>query len=103
MIAPFAPHLAEEVWVEVLGESFSVHKAKWPKYDDSKITSDTVNITIQINGKVRGILNMGSEISKDEESVTSLAKEDKKIAKWLDGQTVKKIIFVSGKLINFVV
>jgi leucyl-tRNA synthetase len=103
LIAPFAPHLAEEVWVEVLGEPFSVHKAEWPKYDDSKILSDTVNITIQINGKMRDILNIEAGVSNDEEKVTEMATDNEKITKWLDGKTIKKTVFVPGKLINFVV
>ncbi len=102
LIAPFAPHLAEEVWVEILGNSFSVHKVNWPKYDDSKIVNDIVTITVQINGKVRGLLSVDQNISKDEEEITKLAKEDVKASKWLERQIIKKTIFISGKLINFV-
>lgn len=102
LIAPFAPHLAEEVWVEILGNSFSVHNKSWPKYDDSKIVNDIVTITVQINGKVRGLLSVDQNISKDEEEITKLAKEDVKASKWLEGQIIKKTIFISGKLINFV-
>jgi leucyl-tRNA synthetase len=103
LLAPFAPHLAEEVWVEVLGQKFSVHKAGWPKYDNSLIVSDIVTIAIQVNGKVRSTLDIQSQVSSNEVEVTELAKKDEKVAKWLDGKAIKKVIFVPGKIINFVV
>ncbi len=103
LLAPFAPHLSEEVWVEVLGKPFSVHKAKWPKYDSSLIKSDMVEVVVQVNGKMRGTLNLGLEISDRESEVTRLAKDDEKIAKWLEGGEIIKTIFVPGKLINFVI
>jgi len=103
LLAPFAPHLAEEVWVEVLGQKFSVHKAAWPKYDETRIVSDTVTVAVQINGKVRSTLNIESQISSHEAEITELAKKDEKVAKWLNGQTIKKTIFIPGKVINFVI
>lgn len=102
LLAPFAPHMAEEIWVEILKQPFSVHKAVWPKYDDSKIASDMVTVVVQINGKTRGTLNLESGISNLESGVTQMAKKDEKIAKWLDGTTVKKVIFIPGKLVNFI-
>lgn len=103
IIAPFAPHLAEEAWVEILGQTFSVHKAKWPKYDDSLIMSDIVTIVVQINGKMRGQLEISNQQSTIKEEVEKLAQKDEKISKWLKDSVVKKVIFVPGKLINFVV
>lgn len=103
LLAPFAPHLAEEVWVEILGQPFSVHKAKWPEYDDSLIVSDMVNIIIQINGKVRSQLTLNTQLATDEQGVRKLALEDEKTVKWLGGKDIKKVVFVAGRLINFVV
>jgi leucyl-tRNA synthetase len=103
LLAPFAPYLAEEIWVEILGQPFSVHKAEWPKYDDSKILSDTVIIIIQVNGKVRGTLELESGISNQESKVVEKAKGDEKVAKWLEGKEVVKTVFVPGKLVNFVI
>ncbi|MCX6704086.1 MAG: class I tRNA ligase family protein, partial [Candidatus Woesebacteria bacterium] len=103
LLAPFAPHLSEEVWVEILGKPFSIHKANWPKYDDSLIRSDTVEIVVQVNGKMRGTLSLESGIGNRESEVTQLAKDDEKIAKWLEGKKIIKIIFVPGKIINFVI
>jgi len=103
LIAPFAPHLAEEVWVEILGQPFSVHKADWPKYDSGLIVNDTLNIVVQINGKMRGVLKLESGISKNEEEVTKLAKGDEKVTTWLKDKKIKKTIFVPGKLLNYVI
>ena len=103
LLAPFAPHLSEEVWVEILGKPFSIHKADWPKYDDSKIVNDIVTIVIQVNGKTRGTLEVESGISGQESKVTELARGDEKIAKWLKGVKITKTIFVPGKLVNFVI
>lgn len=103
LIAPFAPHFAEEVWVEKLGQPFSIHTAKWPTFNNSLIDNDIVNITVQINGKVRTVLTIKSDIAKDEEQITEFAKNDEKAAKWINGQKIVKTIFVPGKLINFVI
>ena len=103
LLAPFTPYLAEELWHETLGNTDSVHAQTWPKYDDSKITSDTVTIVIQINGKCRSQFTVHSSQSTNKEEIEKLAKEDEKIIKWLDGKKIKKVIFVPGKIINFVI
>lgn len=103
LLAPFAPHLAEEVWVEVLDQPFSIHKASWPEYDSSLMQTDTVTIIIQINGKTRATLNLDGEVSNIKEKVVEIAKKDEKITKWLEGKEIKKTVFVPGRLINFVV
>ena len=103
LLAPFAPHLSEEIWVEILGQQFSVHKANWPKYDDSLIVSDTVTIVIQVNGKLRSQLVIGSKQSNIQGDVETLSKKDENVAKWLKRNDIKKVIFVPGKLINFVI
>ena len=103
LLAPFAPHMTEEIWVEILGKPFSIHKADWPKYDDSLIKSDTVTIVVQINGKMRGSLDTESETGNQESTVLELVKKDEKISKWLEGKEITKTIFVPGKLINFVI
>ncbi len=101
LLAPFTPHLAEEVWHEVLGNTNSIHKSAWPRYDPKLIKEENVTVVVQINGKLRSQLTVNSEQSKSE--VEKLAKEDEKAAKWLNGQKVKKVIFVPGKIINFIV
>jgi leucyl-tRNA synthetase len=102
LLAPFAPHMMEEVWVEYLGMPFSIHKASWPKYEAKYIVQNEATVVVQINGKVRSQLVMPSENSTDQEKVEEAARKDKKIAGYLEGAKIKNIIFISGKLLNFV-
>lgn len=101
LLAPFAPHLAEEVWVNVLGQKFSVHTSKWPVYDPDYLKVDQVTIIIQINGKVRSQLTANSQLSTVKSEIEKLAKSDPKIVKWVNGG-IKDVIFIPGKVINFV-
>jgi leucyl-tRNA synthetase len=103
LLAPFAPHFAEDVWTVVLGQKGSVHVSSWPKYDEKYLVSDTVIYAIQVNGKLRATLSVSSEISQNEAEVIELAKKDAKVKTWLEGVEIKKEIFVAGKLINFVI
>lgn len=103
LIAPFAPHLAEEVWVEVLGQEFSIHRFAWPMYDEEKTIEQTITIPIQVNGKMRGLIEIDRQISKDKDKLLALAKEEKMVKKWIDEHQIMKEIYVEGKLINFVV
>lgn len=102
LLAPLAPHMAEELWTEVLKQPFSVHKQKWPEYDSQYLKVDQVTIVVQINGKVRSQLSI-TNLQFSKEEVEALAKKDEKINKYLEGQTIKKVIFIPGKVINFVV
>lgn len=102
LLAPFAPHMAEELWCEYLHMPFSIHKAPWPSYEVKYIVQKESVLIIQINGKVRSQLIMDSSDVTDKEKVENLAKKDEKIVKYLDGVKIKNIIFVSGKILNFV-
>jgi leucyl-tRNA synthetase len=99
-LAPFAPHLAEELW-EKLGNKKSVHLAEWPKYNPALIIEEEIDLIIQINGKVRDSIKVKAAIS--EEEAKKVAVESEKVKKWIDGQKIKKIIFVKGRLVNIVV
>lgn len=103
LLAPFAPHMMEEVWVEYLKMPFSIHKATWPSYDSKLIVQKEVTVVVQINGKVRSQLIINNLQGINQEEIEKMAKEDEKIVKWLEGKTIKKTIFVAGKLINFVI
>jgi leucyl-tRNA synthetase len=103
LLAPFAPHLAEEAWVECLGEKFSIHKAPWPVYDTNYIKVERVEIVVQVNGKLRATINVKSKMSKVKTEVIKLAKESEKVKKWTKGKKIKNEIFVPGKLVNLVV
>jgi len=107
LLAPFTPHLAEEVWHKIgnwkLEIGNSVHTQVWPVYDPKLIQEENVTVVVQINGKVRSRFTVHSSQSTNKEEIEKLAKEDPKIVKWLNGQMVKKTIFVPGKIINFVI
>ena len=107
LLAPFAPHLAEEVWqtrfAKSKGAFKSIHLESWPEYDPSLIVEDIVKIPVQVNGKLRSVLEIQAEDSKNENKLIELAKADEKVNKWLEGKKIKKTIFVPGKLLSFVV
>jgi len=99
LLAPFAPHLAEDVWARLGGEP-GIANAPWPQADLSLLKSDSVKYVVQVNGKVRGELETGKDCSKEE--VLAAAREIEKVASFLEGKTVRKEIFVPGKIVNFV-
>jgi leucyl-tRNA synthetase len=103
LIAPFAPHLCEEVWVETLGQDSSVHASIWPKHDEKYLKIDQTVVIIQVNGKLRHQISLNTEDSNNQSKVESLAKGDSKLNGWLVDKEIKKVIFVPGKLINFVI
>ncbi len=102
LMAPFTPFIAEEIWVNVLGEKFSIHTSNWPKYDTRLIKEEIVTIVVQVNGKLRATLKVKAKRSRVKGEIVKLAKEDERIKKWLKGKKVKDAIFVPGKLVNFV-
>jgi leucyl-tRNA synthetase len=101
ILSPFAPHLAEEIWREKLGNKESIFKSAWPIFDPELIKDDTVNLIVQVNGKLRATISVPAEISQDE--AMKLAGENDNVKKWLDGKEIIKIIFVKGKLLNIVI
>jgi leucyl-tRNA synthetase len=112
LLAPFAPHITEEIWVNILGEKFSIHISDWPKYKKELVKEETVTIVVQVDGKLRATLTLKAQSSPASPSeagrarlkaqVVRRAKADEKIKKWLKGKRVSRTIFVPGKLINFV-
>lgn len=98
LLAPFAPHIAEELW-RALGHDSSVFFATWPKADESKMVQDEVEIALQIGGKLRGTLVISKDASKDD----ALAKAKEALASRLEGKTIVKEIYVPGKIINLIV
>jgi leucyl-tRNA synthetase len=99
-IAPFAPHISEELWLQ-LGHHLTVHKDSWPSFDEKYLVTDTITIAVQINGKLRGEVEVPADA--DKESFIEAAKTNPKVAGHLNGQTVKKSIYVPNKLVNFVI
>jgi leucyl-tRNA synthetase len=99
VISPFAPFVSEELW-ERLGNSYSIHMQKWPTYDEEKIQNEEIEIVVQINGKLRDTIKIHSDA--DQREVEEKARESQKVLKYL-AKKPKKVIFVKGKIINFVV
>jgi leucyl-tRNA synthetase len=100
LLAPFAPHIAEELW-EKLGEPYSVHQAPWPQFEESKLVGGETKIAIQVNGKVRATLELSQALT--EEEALALARSNPIIAKWLSEGTETKAVYIPGKIISFVV
>ena len=86
-----------------LGNKFSIHQQEWPKYDPDLIEDDVVTVAIQINGKLRGTINVQCKMYNVQKEIEKMAKKDEKVKKYLEGKEIKKTIYVPGKLINFVV
>ncbi|MEZ4458043.1 MAG: leucine--tRNA ligase, partial [Gemmatimonadales bacterium] len=100
MVAPFAPHFAEECW-ERLGYSTSVFEAKWPTWDERLTQEQTVEVAVQVNGKTRGAVRVGR--GSPEALVLQRAQADDTVKRFLDGKSLKKVIYVPDRLINLVV
>jgi leucyl-tRNA synthetase len=101
MIAPFAPHLAEELW-EALGHEASIFDgANWPEFDAAKAVENTVTVAVQVNGKVRGTIEVAAEA--DQERAEALARAEENVTRHLEGVTVRRVIYVPNRLLNFVV
>lgn len=99
LISPITPHMAEELWT-LLGHVGSIAYAKWPTYDESKLVEDTVEIVVQVNGKIKQHLHVSRTASKEE--LEELALNDEKIKTELEGKTIRRVIAVPGKLVNVV-
>ncbi|MCF7834378.1 MAG: leucine--tRNA ligase [Candidatus Pacebacteria bacterium] len=99
VLSPFAPHITEELW-NIFGEKKSIHISKWPKWSEKMLEENEVKIVIQVNGKVRGEMYIG--IEEDEESVKAKATKENSVLKYLEGNVVKRIIYVKGRLVNIV-
>ncbi len=99
LLAPFAPHLSEELW-ERSGESDSIHTQAWPTFDEGRLAKREVVIAVQVNGKVRGVLNFPRDVSEGEVKKEAIALPG--ISKWLEGKKQERVIYVPGRLINIV-
>ena len=106
LLAPFAPHLSEELWQKYfIGSGLdiknSIHNQPWPKYNPKLIKEETLTLIIQINGKVRDKVEVEADISEERAEELVISRE--KVQKWIERKEIKKVIFIPGKLINIVV
>ena len=100
ILAPFAPHITEELWRE-MGHDDTVHVGHWPKWDEEYLKSDTMTIIVQVNGKLRAKLELPSAM--DKQGVEEAALADENVQKFTNNKPPKKMVYVSGKLVNIVV
>ncbi|MDP2664817.1 MAG: class I tRNA ligase family protein [bacterium] len=100
LLAPFAPYITEELWYE-LGNKDSVHAQSWPMYDAKQVGKQRIRLILQVNGKVRDVLEVPSTISETE--ATALALKSRNIQRWIGSNKVKRTVFVPGRLVNIVV
>jgi leucyl-tRNA synthetase len=102
ILSPLAPHLAEEIWTALGGGGAgTLAYEPWPSYDESLLKADTLDIPVQVNGKLRSVITVAADISK--EALEAAAKNDEKVKAALERKTIKKVIVVQGKLVNLVV
>jgi len=100
LLSPFAPHIVEELWNK-LGNKESIFKEEWPEYDKKLIQEETVQLIVQINGKVRDKIEI--KIGLSEKEVQELILSQEGIQKWLDGKKIKKFIYIPNRLVNLVI
>jgi len=99
MLAPFAPHLAEELW-ERLGNPYSIHNQPWPAYDPALAEEETITLVVQVNGKVRDRLRVPADIT--EEEARRLALQSPRVQAHLNGRPIKRVVYVPRRLLNLV-
>jgi leucyl-tRNA synthetase len=101
LLSPYAPHLAEELWILLGGSGRSVFDEHWPAYDERLAAAGEVEIAIQVNGKLRGRLQLPRGASQ--EDVVTRALKEEGVKKFVNGSKVKKVIYVQDRLVNLVV
>ena len=101
LLAPFAPHVSEELWHSALGHDTTVCDARWPEWNEEYLKESSVNYAVSFNGKARFNISVPADMPREEVEKTALANEG--AAKWLEGKTIVKVIVVPGKIVNVVI
>ncbi len=101
LLAPFAPHVAEELWERLGHESSIFDGANWPSYEEAKTVDETVKVAVQVNGKLRGTVDVAPGTAEAE--VVAAARAEENVSRHLEGVTERKVVFVKNRLVNFVV
>ena len=100
LLAPFAPHLAEELWLH-LGHHKSLARRPWPSFDEAKLVESSMDLPVQVNGKLRDKITVPADA--DDDTIFAAAAAAEKVVPWIAGKDVKKRLYVPKKLVNFVV
>ena len=101
LINPICPFFTEELWQNVFCYNESIAHSQWPKYDEAKLVSDTYTLVVQVNGKLRDRIEVGTSTTQEE--IQKIALESEKVKAFTDGMTVLKVVVVPKKLVNIVV
>ena len=101
LLNPLCPHITEEIWKEKLGHNETITYEKWPKYDEEKMNESDVTIAVQVNGKVRGTINISKDLSNDE--IEKKALENENVKKFIEGKEIVKVIVIQGRIVNIVI
>jgi len=99
LLAPITPHISHELWQQ-LGHSGAVIDAAWPVLDESALVQENITLVIQVNGKLRGQIDMPASASREE--IEAEARSNENVLRFIDGLTIRKVIVVPGKLVNIV-
>ena len=101
LLNPLCPHITEEIWSTVFGHKGTIAYEEWPKYDESKLEDSDITIGVQVNGKLRGTINIPKDLSKEE--TEKKAMENENVIKFTEGKEIVKVIVIPGKIVNIVV
>ena len=101
MVAPVAPHIAEELWVEVCGKPYSIHTQSWPEVDKAALQVDMLTLPVQVNGKLRDRIEVPVGVSEEEAKDTAINSPGAQ--KFIEGKEIRKVIYIPGRLVNIVV
>ena len=101
LLTPFAPHIVEELWMDVFGNKSSIHLENWPSYNEAFLADEMVNVAIQVNGKLRDVVQVKKGLS--EEGIREIVLSREKVKSYLENKKIKKFIYVKGRLTNIVV
>jgi leucyl-tRNA synthetase len=100
LVSPFAPHIGEELW-QRLGATASLAYEPWPSFDEALVKDDVVEIGVQVNGKARATIAIAVDADEAVAKATALA--EPRLAAWLDGKAIKKVVYVKGRILNLIV
>jgi leucyl-tRNA synthetase len=101
MLAPVAPHIAEELWTNHMGKPYSIHQQHWPTVDEAAAKEDSIELPVQINGKVRDRIVVSADAS--EEQIKAAALDSETVKKHLEGKEPKKVIVANKRLVSIVI